>query len=348
MHGKTLAFLLAAAAVLAGVWLLPAGQRAQPGDSAAGQRLFPGLEDRLNDITRIRIDHHGTRYAVARKDGLWRLPDRGGYPARFEQVKPFLLGIALLEKMEPQTDRTERYTRLGVQPPSMDSDNLQISLYTAADRPLVSLIVGRVRHGLFAGDRDGIYVRVADQARAWLVAGNLALPQAPVDWVDRRIIHIKPKRVRRVTIAHPDGSRLVLEKPHPGAADFRLLDPPAGATLKAGVKLNVLARTLAGLKMDDVAVRADAELSGPARVSSVFETWDGLRVTAHSIDRAGGVWVWFDIDVSAPDAPDPSRLDAVRAEAAGWRARLDGWVYRIPRPRGDRLRARRASVLEPD
>ena len=338
----TVAFALA---VAAGGWLWLGARQTQPGESGSGQRLFPGLEKQLNKVERIRVEHRGAAYDVLRKGDQWQLPGKTAYPVLFERVKPLLLGIAQLEKVEPQTDKPENYPRLGVQEPSAESANWRISLYAGAEAAVASLIVGKIRVGLIAGGRDGIYARAAGQPRAWLLAGNLELPENQIDWVDRQIIYIKPKSVKRVTIRHPDGDLLVIERPRRGAPEFVVANLPEGASLKDDVDLNPLARSLAGLDMEDVMARSDAGFSDEEAVSAVFETWDELEVRAYTVERAGQIFAWFEAGASALDSTDLSGVKTLGADHAGLAERVAGRVFRIPEGPGKRLRVRLDDVL---
>jgi hypothetical protein len=348
MQNKLPVIITAALAIVSGAWLWLGEWQSPTDDSVTGQRLFPELEQKLNDITRIQIEHNGTVYQVVNKDDQWQLPDKGGYPALFERVKPLLLGIALLEKVEPKTSKPENYARLGVQEPAADSGNTRINLYLTGDTPVASLIVGGIRGGLMAGGRDGIHARVSGEPQAWLVAGNLDLPQAEVDWVDRQIIHIKPKAVQRVSIRYPDGGSLVMEKPRQGAPHFEVMNIPDGAVLKDGIEINPLTRSLAGLKMEDVLVRSEAGLPEAEAVTAVFETWGGLQVTAYTVEQEGKIFAWFDVGVAALDVTDLSGVRTTQTNDAELRSRLEGWVYQVPRKRGDRLRAKLTDLIEAD
>jgi len=345
MQSKLMILVIAALAFLAGAWLLLGERQSPPDDIASGQRLFPELEQKLNDITRIRVERDGGVYEVVKKDNQWQLQDKGGYPALFERVKPLLLGIALLEKVEPKTGKPENYARLGVQEPAADTDNTRINLYLTGDSLVASLIVGGIRGGLIAGGKDGIYARVSGEPQAWLVAGNLDLPQAEVDWVDRQMIHIKPKAVKRVTIRYPDGGSLIVERLRQGAPDFAVVNMPKGAALKDGIKLNSLAKTLAGLNMEDVLVRSETGLPEANAVATVFETWEGLQVTAYTVEHEHKIFAWFDVGVTALDVTDLSKVRTTKSNDAGLRSRLDGWVYQIPRTRGDKLRKRLDDII---
>jgi hypothetical protein len=348
MQNKLPVIITAALAIVSGAWLWLGEWQSPTDDSVTGQRLFPELEQKLNDITRIQVERDGAIYAVARKDNQWQLPDKGGYPALFERVKPLLLGIAQLEKVEPKTSKPENYARLGVQEPAAGTANMRINLYLTGDTPVASLIVGGIRGGLIAGGRDGIYARVSGEPQAWLVAGSLDLPQAEVDWVDRQIIHIKPKAVQRVTISYPDGGSLVVERSRQGAPDFTVVNMPEGAVLKDGIEINPLTRTLAGLNMDDVLVRSAAGLPEAEAVAAVFETWDGLQVTAYTIELGRKIFAWFDVGVTALDMTDLSGVRTTQTNDAELRSRLEGWVYQVPRQRGDKLRAKLTDLIEAD
>jgi len=343
---KLLVIVLLLLAVPGGVWLIPGERQSAPGNSAAGQRLFPGLENKVNAITRIRVEHNGRVYEVVKKGDQWQLPDKGDYPVLFGRVKPLLLGLARLEKIEPKTGKPENYARLGVQAPGAGTGNTRVELYPADGDAVASLIVGVTRSGLIAGGRDGIYVRVSGEPHAWLVAGNLNLPVKPVDWVDRQIIHIKPKTVQRVTIRQPGGDTLVVEKRHRGVATYNVVNMPDGATLKAGVEINTLARGLAALKMDDVLLHSGAGLAGSGAVEAVFETWDGLRVTAWTVEREGDIFAWFDVSANPAEVPAPSGAGGAQAAAEALQARLEDRVYRLPRDRGEKLRKQLDDIIE--
>ena len=156
MKNKFLVIMLSVLALIAAIGLSMRGKTLHPEAVVSAQRLFPGLEQKLDNITRIRVEHHGVVYDVTKNNDHWQLPDKGSYPVLFERVKPLLLGMALLEKVEPKTDRPKNYTRLGAQEPSINTGNTRIALYTTGDKPVASLIVGVIQAGLIAGGRDGI------------------------------------------------------------------------------------------------------------------------------------------------------------------------------------------------
>jgi hypothetical protein len=254
----------------------------------------------------------------------------------FERVKPLLLAIARLEKVEAKTDKPENYARLGVQEPAANADNMRIALFAAGDEPVASLIIGKIRGGLIAGGRDGIYVRASGNAREWLVAGRLDLPQRRVDWVDRQIVHIKPKAVKQVSIRHPDSSRLVIEKAFRGAPGFRIVNQPGTVGVKKASQVNALARSLAGLKMEDMRSRPPDDLTDREVVTAEFETWEGLRVIVRTREQDGRVWAWFDLAGSTETAAD------------GVQERFAGWIYQLPLSRATRLRARLIDLKDAD
>jgi len=151
--------------------------------------------------------------------------------------------------------------------------------------------------------------------------------------------------VKRVTIRQPDGGSLVVERSRQGAPDFAVVNMPEGAVLKDGVELNSLAKTLAGLNMEDVLVRSEAGLPEADAVAAVFETWEGLQVTAYTVEQGNKIFAWFDVGVAALDVTDLSKVRTTQSNDAGLRSRLDGWVYRIPHARGDKLRKRLDDII---
>ena len=329
MQNKLPAISVIVLAIMAAAWLwLGDSQPPSADKSLTGQRLLPNLEQQLNDVNRILVEQHGSVYAVVKNGAQWQLPVKGDYPVLFERVKPLLLGIALLDIVEPKSDKPENHARLGVQAPAADSDSMRISLYTAADTPVASLIIGSIRGGLITGGKDGIYVRLSGKSRAWLVAGNLDLPQQQLDWVDRQIIQITPKKVKRVTISHPDGTSLTVGKQRKGAVNFSLMNMPAGSAPKKQEEINLLPRGLTALEMADVRARpADGPPQSEA-VTATFRTWDGLEVRVTSVEQDDQLWAWFDL--VKPGTSDPGDLQT----------RFAGWVFQLAPSPASRLRAR--------
>jgi len=329
MQNRLPAISVIVLAIMAAAWLwLGDSQSPSPDKSITGQRLFPNLEQQLNDVNRILVEHRGSVYAVVKDGDQWQLPGKGGYPVLFERVKPLLLGIALLEIVEPKSDKPENHTRLGVQAPAAYNDSIRISLYTEADNAVASLIIGSIRGGLIAGGKDGIYVRVSGESRAWLVAGNLDLPQQQLDWVDRQIIQITPKAVNRVTVSHPDGTSLTVGKQRKSAVNFSVMNMPEGSAPKNPEQINLLPRGLTALKMEDVRARpADGPPESEA-VTAMFRTWDGLEVKVTSVEQNDQIWAWFDL--VKPGTSDPGDLQT----------RFAGWIYQLVPSPASRLRTR--------
>lgn len=340
--------VLAASLFAAAAYLLLAHRQAATDTGEVAQALFPGLEEQLNSINRIRIEHRGSSYDIVRDGEQWLLPAKADYPVLFERVKQLLIGMALLEKMEAKTGKEQNYARLGVQEPAADTDNYRIEFYQSEAEPLASVIIGYIRGAMFAANRDGIYARRSGDTQSWLVAGNLQLPTKQIDWIDREIIHVAPKAVHTVSIRYPDGSVLELKKLKKGYANFIVSNRPEGSELTSQKDVNVLARGLAHLKMEDLFPRSQVKLPETDPVVTVYETWDGLRVTVYSVEEGGRILAWLEVGVAPLDVTDLVQARTTANDVAAMQARLNGWIYEIPGNNAEKLRARLEDILKKD
>src|SRR5690606_440600 len=136
-------------------------------------------------------------------------------------------------------------------------------------------------------------------------------------WLVRDITDLAAARVQSVTIRHADGATIRIRKDSEDAANFTVEDIPEGRELSYASVANSIAAALDNLTLDDVRRAGDAapatadtpdpagagsdeagadagEASGdeaPEAVTTVFRTFDGLKVTVDSTGTDGETWI---------------------------------------------------------
>src|SRR3546814_14502489 len=104
MRSKPLILLAAVtglAVVGAGVALQ---QRAEgPQTVEAPAELFPGLLDKVNDVQVVSVTLPEVSFTIRREGDGWVMPEKDGYPVKFETVKKTVVGMASLQPREPKT-----------------------------------------------------------------------------------------------------------------------------------------------------------------------------------------------------------------------------------------------------
>lgn len=313
--------LLAAAAVAALVLTRGPALDTSPRDGA-GEPFLPGLEARINEVTAVRVRRAGGALVarVARGDEGWRVTSRAGYPADTATLRGMLVGLARARRLQPRTERPERYARLGVADIERAQGRAIEVTLDGLDRPL-GVVVGKPS----AGDVGGTYVRRVGARRAWLVSAELGRHDRVGDWLDDRLVDIPAGRVRAVRIDAVDGEPVVVRQPAPG--EGFTLEVPEGRRPLSGSLARSLARVVADLRLDDVRPAADAP-DRPRLATARFETFAGLviEIEAFAHDRAEGAG--HHVRLRATTTPDAG--PEARTRAGILNARYDGWVYELP------------------
>jgi hypothetical protein len=365
MLGRKSLLLLIALTVAAGLaaWGLRSGSAS--GASAgveSPERLFPGLADRINDIEVLTISGHGQRFTLRRTGDEWGADEKDGHRVRFERLKPLLVGLSELRPLERKTSSPALHGKLGLQAPDADgSQSVEVTVLAAGNAPLASLIVGN------AGPAPRTrFVRKSGDDQAWLVQGELE-PEPSLDtWIDTEILRLDSTRVASVTVTHPDGEVVTVAKAAKDDPVWTLQGLPDGHELKQAGSTNRLAESLQWLDFEDVAAASRRPLPETERATTVFDTFDGLRVTltlAHEVTGgladaavepdgeaaaeppadAAKMTNWLTLSVSATE----SASETVRAEAEQLQARLAPWVYQVGDYLGSALRPRMADLTQP-
>ena len=98
MNRKQLIILLVLVVVVGAAGLL-VRQRSnnswEDGGTAIGQKLLPGLP--VNDIAQITIKSGTSELNLVKRDNLWRVRERGDYPANFSQISEVLIKLGDLK-----------------------------------------------------------------------------------------------------------------------------------------------------------------------------------------------------------------------------------------------------------
>ena len=134
--------------------------------------IFPGVDEKLNDVVSCEIKSADRTYTVKRTSKGWGIDELNGYAADFNKVKTVLVELAKLKFLEGKTSDPDRYERLNLRDvTTKGAKSRKITVVDKNGKVLASGLIGRLNEDLFGSGRGGIYMRVGDNKQAWLVEG---------------------------------------------------------------------------------------------------------------------------------------------------------------------------------
>ena len=281
MTRKTLHALVA---IVAGLLLLLFIMQSTDRDEivVSQSTLLPALAAVADNATLVEVEKAADGGVVLeRKDDTWVVRGRDDYPADFGKLKELIVALAYATIEEEKTSNPQHYGNLSVDDPQDGGKGTRVTV-SGPDFSYAVILGDAFR-------RESRYARVVGEPTSYLVDRNPDIPQTAGDWLLPEIVDIPSMRVRQVVIAHADGETLTISKTDEEQTDFDLVGIPEGRELSYATVGNGIAGALAGLELEDVRTPEDAT---PA-TTTVFETWDGFRVTAEVVDDGDAAWVAF-------------------------------------------------------
>ena len=336
MQSRSLILLASATAVLVAIAIivLASGDRGVS-RTVPGQPAFSALAAKLGDVASVTVSRNGMTMTLIRDGDSWLVAEKGNYPANAAKSSQIVRAMADLTLVEPKTQNPDLYPRLEVEDPGNGKSAL-VSVKDKSGGDLAQAIVGKRRSDRLGAGNDGVYLRKPGEAQSWLARGTLDPSGDPASWLDRQIIDISEKKIAKVTLTQPDGTKLIISRAAPDAS-FAVEDAPGGTKFKSETTIGGPAAAIETLDLDDV--KPVGELSVPDRdiVTSRYTTFDGLTVDLRLIERDKSNW----IAISATGS------GAAEAEAKKIDDKVSRWTYAIPAYKANLLKTKLADLVEP-
>ena len=384
MKLKTLSILAVIAAVLIIVAVFVAQQQ-EPGTPPTGQPVFPELKAAINDVTELNVATQSGTITLHRQEDMWRVKEKYDYQADFGTVRETLIGLAELTTLEPKTRKPELYEKLGLQDVDAEGSlSTGITLKDATGNTVVAAIIGNDRSAQGNRDQKEMFIRKPGDPQAWLVEGRLTVEKNPTEWLDKELVQIETKRVSRMTVTHPDKTRLIVAKAKPADLDYQVANLPEGLEIQSQFTVNNIVSTVTSLSLDDVKPMSEIPFNDQPVMRAVFETFDGLEGTVKLFRKDEKDYVKISAafnaelvwkpepetepapegesepqdgeqteqeaqdkkDAAKPEQPRIKPEAEVKAEIEALNKRVADWVYVIPTFRADTLLKKPQDLLK--
>jgi len=376
MTRNQLLLLLILVAVVGGAGLLLVRRQSASwhgGGAAVGQKLLPDLP--LNDVAHIRIQQATNQLNLVKQDDLWRVRERGDYPANFAQVSEFLIKARDLKIVQSEQVGPSQLGRLELLPPGPATNTATlVELRDKAGQVIRALLLGKKHMKTTAprpdledvGERgwpDGRYVMLAGQTgRVAVIADPLAnLEPKPESWLNKDFFKVEKPRSVSVAFAAATNSWTLTRETESG--QWKLADARPDEALDTG-KASSATSGLGWPSFNDVLPAdtppASVGLETPTVVT--LRTFDDftytLRIGAKTNDQyhltlAVAAQLPKERTPGPDEKPeDKERLDkefkdktAKLADKLAQEKKLEGWVYRVSPWTFDSLLKPRAELL---
>lgn len=150
-------------------------------DSGAkiGAQLLPQMK--VSDVAKLRLQDATGEVTLAVKDKVWRVEQRGGYPADFAEISGLILKLLDVKVVQSEAVGASLHGRLNLLAPGKDvkeGSGTLVELSDASGKVLASMVLGKVslkkdpmnplpnakdgvpagRHILVAGKGDNVFV----------------------------------------------------------------------------------------------------------------------------------------------------------------------------------------------
>ncbi|MBT3359813.1 MAG: DUF4340 domain-containing protein [Rhodospirillales bacterium] len=297
-----------------------AGQFGATDQSRVEQPVLAGFEDKVNSVLGLSVQTAKGTFSVAQGDQGWVVAAKGGYPAERAYVHRLLLQLSQLALVEPKTKMAERYGRIQVEEVNAEDAKSALLSLNDANGAVAKLIVGKNKSNMAGGSGKGVYLRKEGETQAWLARGELDLRKAVTGWLDKDVLDIAEKRIKRITTTSPAGDILIISRDDAEKGKLAVQDVPEAEKLKKDA-LEGFGAALSGVKLTDVGPFLEADFPSDKLAWAEIVTFDGLVIDLAMRDSENGIWA----RISAS-----SSNEAGKAEAEKINSRVAGWAYQIP------------------
>jgi hypothetical protein len=348
--GLLVALAIVALAAVGGAVFVATSRNTPTQEAQLGQRLFPEVATRADEIRAIHIARKDGSFRVVRDGDRWVVADKSNYPASPEAVRRLLVGLSELRTLEAKTTQPAVYPEIEVEDiDAANAKSVRVALQDAGGKDILAVLVGKGRHGR-GGAGDGVYIRKAGDKQAWLAQGRLSVERELSGWLDKRITDVSRERVRSVAVK-ADKQALTVQRAKPDDKDFAIKDMPADRKAKS-YETNAVGGAFETLDLEDVRPAAEVNFSANSPTTEAV-TFDGLRLTAAFAEKDGATWVRISAKAEPPVEPPKTEGESklksaedVKKEADAINETAGGWAYKLPAYKSEALRRKMDDLLE--
>ena len=258
------------------------------GNRDLGKKLLADFP--FNDVTRIALKQGTNELNLVKKDQLWRVRERGDYPANYSEISEFLLKLGDLKIVSSEMVGPSQLPRLSLVPGQGSNAALVVEFKGQGEKPIRTLLLGKKhmqksnRPSPFGdmgegGFPDGRYVKVGtDSPTVELISEPFSnIEPRPDQWLNKDFFKIE--KVRSISVAFPAATNSWQVTRDTESADWNLSDPKAGEQLDSA-KTSGLSNPLSSPTFNDVEVGVQPDQLTPDKATVVtLDTFDNFTYT---------------------------------------------------------------------
>ena len=316
MNRKHFLYLVIALVVLGGAglvlfWQDIAAYRAS--GAKIGAKLLPAL--RIADVAEIRLQNPKHQATLVRKEKMWVVQERGGYPAGFEEISDLMIKLVELKVTQSEHVGASLLPRIELADPGKgEGGGTLVEFRDSAGKVLAGLVLGKTvlkKDPLnpLPAAKDGVpagrYVRVIG-AKDTVVVVSDPLAKATADpgkWLSKDFFKIE--RIRTLAAGREGAAPAWKITRAEEWGQWRFAG--GEGTLDASAAVAAVNR-LASLSFDDVALNSGKDAAGkPSAI--VAETFDNLVYAVKLAPKGKGddYLVRFTVKGEPPKARVPEK-----------------------------------------
>lgn len=303
-----------------------------------GERAFPVLQSRINDVASVQITQGGDTLKIARGDDAWTAAaPYGGYEVEADRVASLLVRLSQAELIEPKTRNPDKYELLDLgDPGKKDSEARLIVLRDAKGDVITEVVLGSKRWDAFGSGKSGSYIRRPGEPRTWLTNLDVNPTPAIKAWVETNIFGIETGKISSVTVTAEGEAPLTINRLPGDKTKFELAGLPSDAKRKESApKPDDVAEAYASVELEDLR-KLEMTPAGPDVMVSELKADNGLKVTFRLRKEGDQDWLSLSAEGEGEAAKQAKEINA----------RVKGWEYKIPSWKADGLFRTRSDFLE--
>ncbi len=291
-------------------------ERAQEGaPHFAPSPFLPGFAEQVKNAARIHIvSHEGVFDITNRGDKGWVLPQRGNYPADFDEVRHTLIGLAALETIAPKTARPDWFKDIGLETPPKGNGVL-IEVKDGHGQTIASVIMGNMENTGDANGSAGLFVRRPGENQTWLARAVFVPHGDPAAWMALKVLEIEPARIKDIAIAPASGKPFTLSHQRPSDLHYTLSPPVKNPD---NTLMDAIADAISGFAATDAKPASEVDFSKPTRVT--VHGFDGLTINLELATIGSDSWARINATGAQPAAS--AQAQAINARAGAWAFKL--------------------------